>query len=58
MRFYGDDELRRLALEAGFGRANVVRRALLPFARKIGVPEGHLALFAGPGAPFLFAQKD
>ena len=58
LHFYGDDELRRLALEAGFDRANVVRRALLPFARKVGVPEGHLALFAGPGAPFLLAQKD
>lgn len=58
LRFYGDDELRRLALEAGFDRADVVRRALLPFARKVGVPQEHLALFAGPGAPFLLAQKD
>src|SRR5260370_8153522 len=32
LRFYGDDELRRLALEAGFDRANVVRRAPLPFS--------------------------
>src|SRR5260370_41739998 len=34
LRFSGDDELRRLPLEGGFDRGNVVRRALLPFARK------------------------
>jgi SAM-dependent methyltransferase len=55
--FYEDDELQRLAEEAGFAQANVVRRDLLPFARQVGVPEEHLALFAGPGAPFLLAQK-
>jgi ubiquinone/menaquinone biosynthesis C-methylase UbiE len=58
LRFYSDDELRRLAKDAGFDSAKVVRRALLPFARKAGVPEEHLTLFAGPGAPFLLAQKD
>ncbi len=58
LRFYTDDELRRLALEAGFERADVVRRDLEPFARRAGVPEEHLALFAGTGAPFLLAHKD
>ena len=57
LRFYEDDELQRLAEAAGFARANVVRRELLAFARQAGVPEAHLALFAGPGAPFLLAQK-
>jgi SAM-dependent methyltransferase len=57
LRFYEDDELQRLAEEAGFAKAKVVRRELLPFARQVGVPEEHLALFAGPGAPFLLAQK-
>ena len=57
LRFYEDDELRRLALEAGFDRATVVRRKLEPFARQAGVPEEHLVLFAGGGAPFLLAQK-
>ena len=58
LHFYSDDELSRLALEAGFDRANVVRRDLGPFARKGGVPEEHIALFEGSGAPFLLAQKD
>lgn len=57
LHFYGDDELRRLAEEAGFARAQVVRRELEPFARRVGVPQEHLALFTGPGAPFLLAQK-
>src|SRR5579864_5261266 len=55
LRFYEDDELQRLAEAAGFARAKVVRRELLAFARQAGVPEAHLALFAGPGAPFLLA---
>ena len=57
LRFYEDDELRRLAEVAGFDRANVVRRDLEPFARQVGVPPDHLSLFAGPGEPFLLAQK-
>jgi SAM-dependent methyltransferase len=58
LRFYEDEELQRLAEAAGFGRVKVVRRELLTFARQAGVPEEHLALFAGHGAPFLLAQKD
>ncbi|HLX56487.1 MAG TPA: methyltransferase domain-containing protein, partial [Ktedonobacteraceae bacterium] len=57
LHFYSDDELRQLALEAGFDRANVVRRDLEPFARQAGVPEEHIALFVGAGAPFLLAHK-
>jgi SAM-dependent methyltransferase len=57
LRFYEDDELKRLAEDAGFDRAKVVRRDLEPFARQAGIPEEHLALFAGSGAPFLLAQK-
>jgi hypothetical protein len=55
LRFYSDDELRQLAIEAGFGRAKVVRRDLEPFARQAGLPEEDLMLFVGPGAPFLLA---
>ncbi len=58
LRFYSDDELRQLARDAGFDSAEVVRLVLLPFARQAGVPEEHLTLFVGPGAPFLLAQKD
>ena len=58
LRFYSDDELKQLANDADFDNAQVVRRTLLSFARQAGVPEEHLALFAGPGAPFLLAQKD
>lgn len=58
LRFYDDDEHRRLALEAGFDRATVVRRDLEPFARQVGVPEEHLPLFVGAGTPFLLAFRD
>jgi len=58
LHFYEDDEHRQLALAAGFDRATVVRRDLEPFARQVGVPEEHLALFAGQGTPFLLAFKD
>jgi len=57
LHFYEDDELRQMALTAGFNTANVVRRNLEPFARKVGIPEEHLALFSGRGAPFLLARK-
>lgn len=57
LRFYEDDELKRLAREAGFEGARVVRRDLERFAREVGVPEEHLALFAGPGARFLLAHR-
>jgi SAM-dependent methyltransferase len=58
LRFYSDDELKGLALAAGFDGAVVVRWDLEPFARRAGVPEEHIALFAGAGAPFLLARKD
>ena len=57
LRFYEDDELQQLAEEAGFAKVEVVLRDLEPFARQVGVPEEHLALFAGPGTAFLLAQK-
>ncbi|MGH9464907.1 MAG: class I SAM-dependent methyltransferase, partial [Thermoanaerobaculia bacterium] len=58
LRFYDDDELGRLGREAGFETVTVVRRSLEPFARDAGVPEAHLALFAGPGPRFLLARRD
>jgi hypothetical protein len=56
LHFYNDDQLKWLALDAGFSSAEVVRRELLTFAREVGVPQEHLALFARP-APFLLAFK-
>ena len=58
LHFYQDDEFRQLARDAGFDNAEVVRRDLLPFARQAGLPEEVAMFFAGPGAPFLLAQKD
>ena len=56
LSFYTDPELRQLGLKAGFERAEVVRRDLLPFARQVGIPEKHLPLFSDK-APFLIARK-
>ncbi len=58
LHFYQDDELRQLARDAGFDNAEVARRDLLPFARQAGLPEEVTMFFAGPGSPFLLAQKD
>jgi SAM-dependent methyltransferase/uncharacterized protein YndB with AHSA1/START domain len=55
LRFYEDAELERLAREAGFREAQVVRRDLAPFAREVGVPEEHLPLFEGD-TTFLLAS--
>jgi SAM-dependent methyltransferase len=57
LRFYGDHELATLARHAGFDHVEVVRRDLEPHAREAGVPEEHLPLFAGAGAPFLIARR-
>jgi SAM-dependent methyltransferase len=58
LRFYESGDLERLARDAGFESVSVVRRDLEPYARQAGVPEEHLALFAGgPGARFLLARK-
>jgi len=56
LHFYSDNELRQLAVDAGFSETQVVRRNLLEYAREAGVPEAHLALFNNP-APFLLARK-
>jgi SAM-dependent methyltransferase len=59
LRFYREDELERLGRDAGFDDVRVIRRDLEPYAREAGVPEEHLALFAGEdnGARFLLARK-
>jgi SAM-dependent methyltransferase len=57
LRFYDNRELTRLAQDAGFADARVARHNLLPHARDAGIPEEHLALFAGREAPFLIAVK-
>ncbi|HEX8732729.1 MAG TPA: methyltransferase domain-containing protein [Ktedonobacterales bacterium] len=58
LRFYTDDELRALAITAGFSDAQVERRDLEQHARESGVPEEHLPIFRGAGTPFLYARKD
>jgi SAM-dependent methyltransferase len=55
--FYDSEELERLGRDAGFATVRVERRSLEAFAREAGVPEEHLALFAGPGPRFLLARK-
>lgn len=57
LHFYTDDELSGIGRRAGFDDARVERHPLAQLAREAGVPEAHLALFEGPGAPFLFATK-
>jgi ubiquinone/menaquinone biosynthesis C-methylase UbiE len=57
LRFYTDQELHQLGVEAGFDSVEVVRRDLEQFARQAGVPEEALPLFAGPGTAFLLARK-
>jgi SAM-dependent methyltransferase len=45
VRFYEDDELEQLAREAGFAEATVTRPDLTEHARRVGVPEEHIASF-------------
>jgi SAM-dependent methyltransferase len=57
LRFYEDEELERLAREAGLTDVRVERRELIQHAREAEVPEEHLQLFEGPGAPLLLARS-
>jgi hypothetical protein len=58
LRFYTDEELDQLGVDARFDRVEVVRRDLEEFARQAGVPEEALPLFAGSDTPFLLAGKN
>jgi ubiquinone/menaquinone biosynthesis C-methylase UbiE len=57
LKFYESADLVELATEAGFDGVRVIQRSLEQFAREVGVPEEHLALFGGTGARFLLARK-
>ncbi len=57
LRFYESAELLELARRAGFGDARVEPRPVERYAREAGVPEEHLAMFAGVGPEFLLARK-
>jgi SAM-dependent methyltransferase len=57
LRFYDDEELRRLGIDAGFANVAVIRRNLEALAREAGVPEDHLPMFAAHDARFLTAVK-
>jgi SAM-dependent methyltransferase len=57
LRFYGEKELKQLAVQAGFEQVRVVRRDLKPYARKAGIPQASIPLFSGAGAHFLIARR-
>jgi SAM-dependent methyltransferase len=57
LRFYDDEGLRRLGIDAGFANVAVVRRNLEALAREAGIPEPHLPMFAAHDARFLTAVK-
>ena len=57
LSFFDDVEFEALGRRAGLINARVVRIPLEQFAREAGVPEAHVPLFAGPGAPFLIARR-
>jgi ubiquinone/menaquinone biosynthesis C-methylase UbiE len=57
LHFYQDEELEALAIAAGFAEVHVERPDLLQFARESGVPEEHLALFAGRDGQLLLASR-
>jgi SAM-dependent methyltransferase len=50
LHWYEDDELERLALDAGFASATVTRPKLERHAREAGIPEEALPLFADSGS--------
>jgi SAM-dependent methyltransferase len=58
-RFYTDEELVRLAREAGFALASVGHPDLEPHARAAGLPEDVVAMFKGDpaGGQLLLARK-
>lgn len=58
LRFYEEDDLEELGRAAGFGSVQAVRREMERHAREVGIPEGALPLFAGPGGRFLLARKE
>ncbi len=58
IRFYEDDELRRLALQADFVEAHAERPEHEGFAREAGLSEAEVAFFqATGGAQLLTARK-
>ena len=57
LSFYDDKEFELLGRSAGFGAVSVVRRDMEQYASEAGVPEEQLALFRGPGGPFMIAYK-
>jgi SAM-dependent methyltransferase len=59
LHWYEDDELVELAQRAGFVDARVDRPDLEPYARRVGIPEEHLELFASSrrGGQLLEARR-
>lgn len=58
VRFFEDEELERMAIQAGFHEVRVDRPDLEPYAREANLPEDALAAFRGSrGAQFLTALR-
>ena len=57
IHFYKDEELMKLAREAGFVDVRVERPNLEPFAREAGVPEEHIQAFSGRDGQLTIALK-
>ena len=57
INFYEDDELERIARDAGFAEIEVTRPDEAGYAREAGVPEEHIALFEGRGGQLLVAER-
>jgi SAM-dependent methyltransferase len=57
IHFYEDEELERMAIEAGFSEAHVERPDLSRFVKGSGVPKKDVGLFSGRGGQLLIARK-
>ncbi len=57
IHFYKDEELMKLAREAGFVDVRVERPNLEPFAREAGVPAEHIQAFSGRDGQLTIALK-
>ncbi|MDG6991317.1 MAG: methyltransferase domain-containing protein [Nitrososphaerota archaeon] len=57
-KFFSDEELVQMALEAGFAEAEVERPDLGPYAREAGLSDELVRMFSGPGqCQLLLAQN-
>ena len=55
--FYEKDELKQLISEKGFSNVEVVQPDLIPYAKRIGIPEADLFLFNSKFSLMVQAEK-